>query len=216
MSKASRIQSIIAILGLALFALITYRRGESEANAVDKSDVPTSFRADLRPPGANAVEFVPSASADEMTCNESDAEVAGIEASQVAEELSEPDIIAALQTLTIAESLGQIENLVQQLAAKNYGAALMFAREQPAGFVRERLIERIAFVQAQESPERAARLVMEEIAPGQRQSEAAMMVLHQWALKDPAAAAGWIELFLQGALKERAERELHGIKSAAR
>ena len=215
MRRTPLIQATIAVLGLSLLAMIIHQRRDGASDLVDKIDVlQSTVGADSPRSGAKAVELVPSAGA--MTRDE-DGEIAKSESSgDVTEQLSEPDIIAALQTLTIAESMGQIENLIQQLAAKNYGAALTFAREQPAGFARERLMERIAFVHAQGSPEGAARLVMEEIAPGPRQSEAAMMVLHQWALRDSHGAAAWVELFPEGALKERAERELTGIKTAGR
>ena len=217
MKRKSRIGLVITVLGLWLLVIVGYQRRDRASHAVDDSDHlprPEIVGANSHVNLESTVSLGSHAHEELLRAADGGGVAAGV--AEVREELSEPDIIAALQTLTTIESMAQIENLVQQLAAKNYEAALAFAREQPAGFVRERLVERVAFAQAQESPERAARLVMEEIAPGQRQSEAAMMVLHQWALRDPSGAAAWIELFPEGTLKKRAERELHGIKSAAR
>jgi hypothetical protein len=63
------------------------------------------------------------------------------------------------------------------------------------------------------SPSEAATAVA-GIFPGAVQDEAVVAVLHQWALRDPAGAAGWIDLFPPGALRTRAENELAGVSKA--
>jgi hypothetical protein len=212
MKRKSWIALVIAILGVSLSVMIGYPRRDRPHDAVYDSDHlprPGIARVNSRATTENSASLG-SHPHEGLSQPQNDESVAA-EVPEVTEELSEPDIIAALQTLTAVESMAHIENLVQQLAAKNYPAALAFAREQPAGFVRERLVERVAFVQAQHAPADAARLVIEEIAPGHRQSEAVVMVLHQWALNDPRGARGWVAMFPEGELKERASRELNGL-----
>jgi hypothetical protein len=41
------------------------------------------------------------------------------------------------------------------------------------------------------------------MAPGERQTEAAISVLHQWALRDLNAATAWTFTFPEGALRQR-------------
>jgi hypothetical protein len=124
----------------------------------------------------------------------------------------EEEIASALQHLVSNNAASSIlENLTQQWAAKNHSAALAWAMEQMAGDVRDRLIQRIAFVQAQSSPVDAAQLVIEQIPPGPIQADATITVLHQWALKDLVAAAAWVQRFPEGDLKQRAQQEIRGL-----
>lgn len=132
---------------------------------------------------------------------------------ETAWELSEEEISAALQHLVTQNAASStLENLTQQWAARNHAAALAWAMDQKAGVTRDRLIQRIAFVQAQSSPADAAWLVVEQIPSGAIQADAAISVLHQWALKDLAAAGAWVQRFPEGALKHRAEQEIQGLQ----
>ncbi|WP_265595033.1 hypothetical protein [Haloferula sp. BvORR071] len=63
---------------------------------------------------------------------------------------------------------------------------------------------------AKRSPEEAANLAVEKISPGNQQNEAVISALHQWVLQDRKAAAEWVDLFQEGALRTRAEGELQG------
>jgi len=55
------------------------------------------------------------------------------------------------------------------------------------------------------------RFVVKQIPPGLTQTEAAIMVVHQWALRDPAGAASWVESFPEGPIRDRAVNELKGL-----
>src|SRR5688572_25676263 len=107
------------------------------------------------------------------------------------------------------------ESLLQQWAEKDLSAALAWANAYPPGEQREKVLARIALVQSQSAPADAAQLVATEIPPGDVQAEAAMSVLHQWAMRDWPAAAAWLAQFSDGPLRERAERELAGIAAYA-
>jgi hypothetical protein len=80
-----------------------------------------------------------------------------------------------------------------------------------AGEQRDQLIARLAFVRSQTSPIEAATLVAERIPAGGAQTEAAIAVLHQWALRDLSAAGQWATRFPEGELRSRAFSELGSI-----
>jgi hypothetical protein len=105
-----------------------------------------------------------------------------------------------------------VENLEQQWAQQDFSSALAWAKDQPASGHRDQLMMRLALVEAQAAPNEAARLVLEQIPQGPVQTEAAMMVLHQWARGDMEGAEAWVKLFPEGALRDRAEGELAGIR----
>ena len=108
---------------------------------------------------------------------------------------------------------GGLEVLVQRWAERDFSAAREWALSRPAGEQRDHLVARIAFQQVHDSPLEAATLAADEIREGKTQTEAVMAVLHQWAKRDPAAAAEWIALFSEGGLRTRAANELEGIRS---
>jgi len=126
--------------------------------------------------------------------------------SQIIDQLS--DAVAHIDADSSKEV--QVENLTQKWAAKNLSAAFEWAEQQPEGEIRDNLIKRIALVQSLSAPVEAARLVAEQITPGPGQAEAAIMVVHQWGLRDFAGATAWVASFPEGALKERARQELNG------
>ena len=104
-----------------------------------------------------------------------------------------------------------LENLAQQWAETDLSAALAWAGAHPAGEQRDHLLARMAFVQSQTAPVDAARLTVEQIPPGETQDESVISVLHQWAVRDRAAAMAWAESFPEGELRDRALQELAGI-----
>jgi hypothetical protein len=106
---------------------------------------------------------------------------------------------------------GTMENLLHQWASSDLSSASSWATSRPDGEQREQYMSRIAYVWAQSSPSDAARFVVEQIPPGLTQTEAAIMVVHQWALRDPAGAASWVESFPEGPIRDRAVNELKGL-----
>lgn len=107
-----------------------------------------------------------------------------------------------------------LEGLVQQWAEINLSAALAWTLARPQSGQRDGLIAHLAFVESQTAPAEAVDLVVDQMSPGQAQNEAAMSVLHQWALRDFAAASAWVEQYPEGPLRERAVLELAGISNA--
>jgi DNA-binding transcriptional regulator YbjK len=104
-----------------------------------------------------------------------------------------------------------LETLAQRWAEKDFAAALDWTLSRANGEQRDQLIARLTFVQSQTSPAEAATLVVQQIPAGEAQTEAVMAVLHQWANRDLAEAAKWVELFPEGELRIRAVNELNGI-----
>jgi hypothetical protein len=110
------------------------------------------------------------------------------------------------------ETGGLLENLAMQWAERETSAALEWVGTQPNGEWRDRLIGRVAFILSKSDPCRAACHVAERMEPGPMQDEAAISVLHQWAMIDSESAARWVEGFTAGTLRERALGELAGWK----
>lgn len=104
-----------------------------------------------------------------------------------------------------------LQNFVQLWAAVDLHSAYEWVHQIPASQARNALMVRVAFVGSRIAPGEAASLVVEELPPGIIQEEAAMMVLHQWALQDPDSAAAWVNLFPDEAFRGRALRELQGV-----
>lgn len=99
-------------------------------------------------------------------------------------------------------------HLLQLLTAKDPDSAIRWAGQQTDASIREAAFADIALRHAEAAPEAAARLVAEQLPPGPLQDEAALAVLHQWILRDPAGARAWVEIFPAGSLLETAEAEL--------
>jgi len=126
------------------------------------------------------------------------------------------------QAVEVAESCGPsgtnlmenvLDNLAQLWAERDEPAALAWADGKPPGNDRDRLFERIAFVESKTDPANAARLVVEEISPGETQEEAAMSVVYQWARQDADSAMAWAERFPAGGLRDRAMQEVENVKA---
>jgi hypothetical protein len=104
-----------------------------------------------------------------------------------------------------------VETLTQKWAAKNLSAALEWVEQVPEGGMRDSLLLRIALVQAETAPAEAACLVVGQIPPGPRQTEAVISIVHRWGLQGFDGAVAWVNRFPDGELKTRAQRELDGI-----
>lgn len=107
---------------------------------------------------------------------------------------------------------GTLSNLEQQWAQNDLPAAREWAVAKPAGDEKDELLEQVAYVWASADPENAARFVVDKMSPGNVQTEAAISVLHQWALRDFKGAEAWVELFPEGEIRQRAINELAGIR----
>jgi hypothetical protein len=103
---------------------------------------------------------------------------------------------------------GLLENLAMQWAERETSTALKWVGTQPNSEWHDRLIARVAFVLAKSDPRSAAFHVAEEMEPGPMQDEAAISILHQWAMIDSESAAQWVGSFTAGPLRERALGEL--------
>lgn len=105
-----------------------------------------------------------------------------------------------------------LENLAAQWAGQDFRAARKWALGKPAGRERNELIARVAYVWSNLQPAAAAEFVVQEIPPGAVQTEAAISILHQWALRNFAAAATWVDDFPDGEIRDRAVQELAGVR----
>lgn len=105
-----------------------------------------------------------------------------------------------------------VQDLAGQWAGSDAAAARDWALALPAGADRDPILARVCQVLAQSDPSSAGAIVSGEIAAGPVQDEAAMSVLHQWAIRDLAAAREWVARFPEGPLRTRAEEELAGIR----
>ena len=130
---------------------------------------------------------------------------------QVAESDPAEAVKARSQFVTDEKPNPGLEVLAQRWAEKDFSAALDWALSRAAGEQRDLFVARLAFVQSQTSPLEAATLVVEKIPAGRTQTEAAISVLHQWALSDMDAAGQWATRFPEGDLRSRAFSELGGI-----
>jgi hypothetical protein len=132
--------------------------------------------------------------------------VAEVTCAQVAE--SDPARAVSLAEGYSGGCSNLLENLVHQWAEQNEPAARAYAMIKPPGEERDRLLSRVAFARSKENPIEAANLVTEWISPGEVQNEAAISVLHQWALRDPNAALAWAQSFPEETLRDRALKEV--------
>jgi hypothetical protein len=119
--------------------------------------------------------------------------------------------IATVQQYDLGQSNGIMESLAQLWAGQDLPSALAWSRNLPAGDQRDQALARVAFVEAQTDPNAAASLIVNEMPAGPAQTEAAISVLHQWALRDLPAATAWVQQFPPGPLHDRAQNELNGI-----
>jgi len=107
--------------------------------------------------------------------------------------------------------LYQRDLLFQRWAAEDFEGAEDFTDRLPAGDARDVLLGLLAMDALRIDPGQAAAIAMGEMSPGESQTEAVMSIVHQWAIKDHAAAQTWVAGFPEGELRERAKREIVGL-----
>ena len=111
--------------------------------------------------------------------------------------------------------LYQRDLLFQRWAAEDFEGAEDFTDRLPAGDARDVLLGLLAMDALRIDPGQAAAIAMGEMSPGESQTEAVMSIVHQWAIKDHAAAQTWVAGFPEGELRERAAREIAGSNQQA-
>lgn len=111
---------------------------------------------------------------------------------------------------------GSLERMAQLWAEEHPADAVSWAVGQPGGPMRDRLLARIAYVRAQQEPAEAARLVLAHMAPGTARDAAILAVVRQWAVRDHAGAALWVDQFPLGSLRTQAAGELETARKLAR
>ncbi len=129
-------------------------------------------------------------------------------------QMAELDPAAAAATAARCLTDGQdtvMGDIALTWAGKDLAGALSWAASQPVGKQRDEIMARVAFVESSTAPETAADLVIDQIPPGPAQDEAAISVLHQWAIQDFASAKAWAELFPAGSLRDRVINELNTL-----
>ncbi|GAA5126448.1 hypothetical protein GCM10023212_29900 [Luteolibacter yonseiensis] len=110
-------------------------------------------------------------------------------------------------------SQGIVDAISGQWGKTDVQAAMEWALRLPAQTEQENALLQILSARAEIDPATAARLVTEQLPPGQAQDEAIMTVLHHWLRSDESAAVAWVENFPDGELKTRAESEITGFLS---
>lgn len=170
----------------------------SESNPVSKNPTPSAEqdRADAPPaelPEASSLEM-------ERRCL------------HLAERDPRAAVILAINTQAADTHPGLMENLTAQWAMHDFQDAHEWVLQQEPGEWRDGLMARVAFARSQSNPAAAAQVVINEMAPGNQQTEAVISVLHQWALRDMDGASAWVNQFPEGALRERAFDELEGVQ----
>lgn len=108
---------------------------------------------------------------------------------------------------------GTLANLTQQWASRDLRSAYTWVQAKPTGEERNELASRIGYVWSTSQPAEAANFVVQEISPGPVQTEAAISVLHQWAIRDFNGAMDWVEQFPDGDIRQRAIKELAGVQN---
>jgi hypothetical protein len=121
--------------------------------------------------------------------------------------------IDAMERFGVLDDRSSIENFAQLWSINDISAATAWASAKPPGEPRDRLLARIAIVRADTEPSEAAEFLVKNVNPGEAQTEAAISILHRWALRDWDSARQWMDKFPEGPLRERAQNEITGIKS---
>jgi len=125
--------------------------------------------------------------------------------------------IEAVDDLNLsATSPGIIENIANIWAVTDQVGATQWAKELPEGELRDQVFLRIALIQSERDPRKAVDLILSEIDPGTNQEEAAMSIVHQWALADFPSASEWVNTFPLSPFRTRAFAELEGIATTRR
>lgn len=132
-------------------------------------------------------------------------------AADVSTQLARSDPGAAIEVASqfgIGRGDGTVEHLAQTWAEADLPKALQWVQEQPAGPERDRMLSRIALVQATRDPAQAGTMVLTEMTPGPAQRDAALQIARAWATTDLEAARRWITELPDGELRTRGQTEL--------
>ncbi len=121
--------------------------------------------------------------------------------------------IETMERFEIPDDRSTLENFAQLWADDDLVAATAWAAAKPPGESRDHLLARIATVRSKSDPREAVDFLVKNVMPGEAQTEAAISILHQWALRDWDSARQWMEKFPEGPLRERAQNEITGLKS---
>lgn len=101
--------------------------------------------------------------------------------------------------------------LIQLLSDGDLRAAFEAADREAPGPMREEMFGRFSLRLAKSMPAEAAAIVEKDMAAGAERDEAAIAVIHQWALNDLVGAQAWAKTFTEGPLKTRAMKEIAGV-----
>jgi hypothetical protein len=104
-----------------------------------------------------------------------------------------------------------LDNVVQQWAERDFASAQAYVSNLARSPDRDRLVARVALVEAKTHPANAATHVASQISPGQIQADAAIAVLHQWLEQDRSSALAWLDKFPRGEVRDRALDEIDAV-----
>ena len=105
-------------------------------------------------------------------------------------------------------------SLVDSWASVDLRGARQWSLNLPPGDRRDGCVARIATVEARSFPADAARFALKRLPPGPVLDETIITTVYYWAGRDAAAARLWVEGFPDGALRDRALREVNGAALA--
>jgi hypothetical protein len=88
---------------------------------------------------------------------------------------------------------GRIEHRAQMWTEEEPAAAIAWVRMQPSSNLRDRLLARIARVRARSNPTEATNLLLGYMSPGDERDDALLDVVGEWARREAANAAIWID-----------------------
>lgn len=200
------------LLGITSIWNFGTRKKEIESHQTDRANMRAkskSLMQKIEPLQFHSREQFPATTFDEQN---KDVEKNAV---QPPTELNGSKIAETLESIWHHETeRAVVGNLIRQWTVIDYASAFAWASARSAGHGRDLLFQHISFVRAQIDPAEAAKLVVEQITPGPTQAEAAMTVLHQWALKDFKAASAWVDQFPEDLLRIRAIKELQGIQQS--
>ena len=128
-----------------------------------------------------------------------------------ASENNPAEAIHAWESFDFKDDDHVMENIVLSWAEKDINSAHAWASARPPSLQRDQAMARIAYIMAQTKPSTAANLIIREIPPGPALTEAAISILHQWAMADLPGATAWVQQFPPGPMADRAQNELEGI-----
>ncbi len=118
------------------------------------------------------------------------------------------DAVQIADRFGIGRDDGTLEHLVQTWTAAEPRAALKWIDAQPPGPATDQLRARRAYALVDAQPAAAAEMAVSGLPAGELQADTIAMIARQWAMRDPAAARGWVTRLPPGAGRSRAEAEL--------